>query len=264
MAERGGPRYKMVIMQWGPIPPSGGPNRERYLDHHGRSSLQVAADEYEEVLKLLGADAAMMPALDFDLVEQDEDARRAIQREKRAEWLKFVATIDQATLDAIEPHIKKSVSAAMDGLNYLEDHELRESAHAAIHRAAFVKRGLFGCPITYSADEEYWTDCPINISHLRMGVSAGLVSDFECSICGKLVEDCDHALEIDSANVKGLYRRGCAFIKLNNLDRAAADLKQAQELDPTNAGVKKELRALALQQKAAKEKEREMAARMFG
>ncbi|HBR88060.1 MAG: hypothetical protein CMH38_06955 [Microbacterium sp.] len=194
MAERGGPRYKMVIMQWGPIPPSGGPNRERYLDHHGRSSLQVAADEYEEVLKLLGADAAMMPALDFDLVEQDEDARRAIQREKRAEWLKFVATIDQATLDAIEPHIKKSVSAAMDGLNYLEDHELRESAHAAIHRAAFVKRGLFGCPITYSADEEYWTDCPINISHLRMGVSAGLVSDFECSICGKLVEDCDHAM----------------------------------------------------------------------
>ena len=78
------------------------------------------------------------------------------------------------------------------------------------------------------------------------------------------VEDCDHALKIDSANVKGLYRRGCAFLKLNNLDRAAADLKQAQELDPMNAGVKKELRTLALHQKAAKEKEREMAARMFG
>jgi peptidyl-prolyl isomerase D len=78
------------------------------------------------------------------------------------------------------------------------------------------------------------------------------------------VEDCDHALEIDSGNVKGLFRRGCAYLKLNNLEAAAADLRKAQELDPTNAGVKKELRALALQQKAAKEKEREMAARMFG
>ncbi|MCR2816488.1 hypothetical protein [Microbacterium jiangjiandongii] len=193
MAEPGGLRYKMLVMQWGPIPPSGGPNRERYLDHHGRRSLQIAADEYEEALRLLGPDATM-PALDFDLVEQDEDARRAIQRQKRAEWLQFESTIDQVTLNAIEPHIKRSVSAAMDALNYLEDHQLREKAHAAIHRAAFVKRGLFGCPITFGEDEEYWTDCPINISHLRMGVSAGLVSDFECSICGKLVEDCDHAM----------------------------------------------------------------------
>ena len=80
----------------------------------------------------------------------------------------------------------------------------------------------------------------------------------------RAVEDCNHALEIDSSNVKGLYRRGCAYLKLHNLDHAAADLKRAQELDPTNAGVKKELRALALQQKAVKDKEREMAARMFG
>lgn len=192
MSERGGLQYKMVIMQWGPIPPSGGPHRDRYLDHHGRTALQIAADEYEEVQRILGARAASMPSLDFDLVERDEDARRAIQRGKRAEWLDFQLAIDEATLDVIEPHIKKGVSSAMNALNYLEDHPLREEAHVAIHRAAFVRRGLFGCPITYGEDEKYWTDCPINISHLRMGVSAGLVSDFECSICGRLVEDCDH------------------------------------------------------------------------
>lgn len=85
------------------------------------------------------------------------------------------------------------MKAAMDALNYLEDHELREEAHAAIHRSAFVNRGLFGCPVVLR-DDEYWTDCPINISHLRVGVSAGLVSDFECSVCGELVEDCDHQM----------------------------------------------------------------------
>lgn len=194
MTEHKGLRYKMLIMQSGPIPPSGGPNRERYLDHHGLTSLQVAAGEYIEVLRLLGAGAESMPALNFDLVEMDDGARRAIQRQKRADWLEFHFSIDPDTLNAIEPHIKKSASAAMDALNYLEDHPLREDAHAAIHRAAFVKRGLYGCPITYGEDQEYWTDCPINISHLRMGVSAGLMSDFECSICGKLAEDCDHEM----------------------------------------------------------------------
>ncbi|GEB46823.1 hypothetical protein MTE01_27680 [Microbacterium testaceum] len=194
MTDRRGQQFKMLILQWGPIPPSGGPHRDRYLDHFGRASLQTAEDEYDEVMRLLGTDAAHIPALDFDLVENDDRARRATQRQKRAEWLAFQSTIHTKLLDEIEPHIRKSVSAAMDALNYLEDHPLREAAHGAIHRAAFVKRGLFGCPITYRDDGDYWTDCPINISHLRMGVSAGLVSDFECSICGKLVEDCDHEM----------------------------------------------------------------------
>jgi hypothetical protein len=151
----------------------------------------VAADEYAEVLAILGDRESMMPTLPTPLVERDEDVRRAVQREKRAEWIEFQADLEQATLDAIESHIKKSVSAAMDALNYLEDHELMEEAHEAIHRAAFVKRGLFGCPIVLR-DDEFWSDCPINLSHLRMGVSAGMVSDFECFICGELIEDCDH------------------------------------------------------------------------
>lgn len=206
-------------MQAGPIPPSGGPNRETYLDHHGRASLQIAASEYDEVLRHLGD--ATIPALDFDLVEEDDGVRRAVQRQKRAEWLDFQSTVDPGVLTAIEPHIKKSVSAAMDALNYLEDHPLREEAHIAIHRAAFAKRGLFGCPITYGEDEEYWTACPINISHLRIGVSAGLVSDFECSICAELVEDCDHVMgehypKVAKHDAEGICnicgKAGCAHI----------------------------------------------------
>jgi hypothetical protein len=193
MAGNRGGQFKMVVMQPGPIPPSGGPLRERYLDTHGRESLRVAADEYAEVLAILGEHVGSMPALPIPLVEADESVRRAVQREKRAEWIEFQTQIGSATLDAIESHVKKSVSAAMNALNFLEDHELMENAHDAVHRAAFVKRGLFGCPIVLR-DDEFWSDCPINLSHLRVGVSAGLVSDFECFICGELVEDCDHQM----------------------------------------------------------------------
>ena len=193
MAEGKGGQFRMLIMQAGPIPPSGGPLRDRYLDHHGRVALDVSAEEYAEAVALLGELAGRMPTLPKSLVEKDEDVRRAIQREKRGEWIELTAEVDQATVDAIEPHITKAVASAIEALNYLEDHELMEDAHTAIHRTAFLKRGLFGCPIVLRGDE-YWSECPVNLSHLRIGVSAGMVSDFECPICGELAEDCDHQM----------------------------------------------------------------------
>ena len=138
MAERRGGRFKMMIMQFGPIPPSGGPLRERYLDYHGQKALEVAASEYAEAVALLAARAASMPALDFALVESDGDVRRAIQRDKRARWIRFRAETDQSTLDALEPHIKASVKAAMDALNILEDHELSASGHANLPVGGYV------------------------------------------------------------------------------------------------------------------------------
>lgn len=185
--------FRMMLLEYGPIPPSGGPIRERFLDHHGRESLRDSSDAYAEVLSLLGDRADLMPTLPFPLTEKDDLARRRIQRQKSAEWMDYANRLDRSIIEAIEPHIKRAVSAAVAALNYLEDHPLREDAHRAIHRAAFVKRGLFGCPIVLR-DDEFWTDCPINLSHLRMGVSVGVVSDFECSICGCLVEDCDHQM----------------------------------------------------------------------
>jgi len=188
-----GPQFKAAIMQRGPVPPSGGPHRLRYLDVNGREALQTADDEYATVLDILGTKGSSMPVMHRPLVEDDDDVRRTIQRAKRWEWMEYLATIDQAALDEIEPHIRRSESSAVAALNFLEDHELAEAAHEAIHRAAVVRRGLYGCPIVLR-DGELWTDCSINLSHLRAGMSAGLVGDFECSICGRLVEGCEHQM----------------------------------------------------------------------
>ncbi|MFF1875670.1 hypothetical protein, partial [Kitasatospora herbaricolor] len=140
----------------------------------------------------LGPRAHNMPSSYRPLETDDEELRRAVQHQKRSEWDAFAETIDQPTRDALEPHIRRSEAASVAALNYLEDHPLAETAHEAIHRAAFVRRGLFGCPVVLRDDGEFWSDCSINMSHLRAGMSAELVSEFECSVCGRLVEDCDH------------------------------------------------------------------------
>ncbi|PUB20191.1 hypothetical protein C8K30_11716 [Promicromonospora sp. AC04] len=186
-------RFRGAIMEVGPIPPSGGPFRKRYLDRNGRESLRVAEEEYATVRELLGSRAASMPMVHAPLVGSSFEVRRAIQNKKRSAWNTFRNAIDSATRDEIEPHIRRSESAAVAALNYLEDHELADVAHNAIHRSAFIRRGLFGCPITLR-DDALWTECAFEMSHIRLGLSAGLLSEFECSVCGQPVEDCDHTM----------------------------------------------------------------------
>lgn len=45
-------------------------------------------------------------------------------------------------------------------------------------------------------------------------------------------------LEVDSRNVKALYRRAQAYIQLADLDLAELDIKKALEIDPDNRYVK--------------------------
>lgn len=48
------------------------------------------------------------------------------------------------------------------------------------------------------------------------------------------VKLCSKVLEIDSRNVKALYRRAQAYIQLADLDLAEFDIKKALEIDPDN------------------------------
>lgn len=186
--------FRARILTWGPVPPSGGPFRLRYLEANGREALRVSDAEYAAAMSILGDHRQFMPVLHTPHIELDEDVRRQIQRRKRSEWIEFASTIPESVLTEVEPHIRLAESSAVDALNHLEDHELAETSHTAIHRAAFVRRGLFGCPIVLRDDNSFWTACSVNMSHLRLGLSAGIVSDWECSICGRLVEDCDHIM----------------------------------------------------------------------
>lgn len=178
-------------MDLGPLPPAEGPNRQRYLDVNGRRELGVSDDAFAAAMSVMGAQADSIPAMPTPLVANDGKSRAAIRRRKHAEWVEFTSTLNPGLLKQVEPHIRQAEVSAVASLNFLEDHELAQIAHHAIHRAAFVRRGLFGCPIL-PRDDALWTDCAFKLSHVRIGLSAGLVSDYDCSICDRRLEDCDH------------------------------------------------------------------------
>mmetsp|Transcript_43936 Transcript_43936/g.71442 ORF Transcript_43936/g.71442 Transcript_43936/m.71442 type:complete len:206 (-) Transcript_43936:39-656(-) len=53
------------------------------------------------------------------------------------------------------------------------------------------------------------------------------------------VEACDKLLEIDPKNVKGLYRRACAYKAMNEPERCMQDLKKALQINPHDSSLKK-------------------------
>ncbi|RZC62049.1 hypothetical protein C5167_023825 [Papaver somniferum] len=55
---------------------------------------------------------------------------------------------------------------------------------------------------------------------------------------------CTKVLEIESRNVKALYRRAQAYINLVDFDLAELDIKKALEIDPNNRDVKMEYKVL--------------------
>jgi peptidylprolyl isomerase len=72
------------------------------------------------------------------------------------------------------------------------------------------------------------------------------------------------SLKVESNNVKGLFRRGCARRHLGLVEGAKADLMAAYNLDSANAAVRKELALLKSDIKEAKAKEKAAFGGLFG
>ena len=112
-------RFEATILEVGPLPPSDGPNRQRYLDVNGRRALTAAGDAFAAAMATMGARADSIPTMSTPLIEDDGKTRVAIQRKKHAEWIEFTSTLDPELLNQIEPHIRQAEVSAVTSLNFL-------------------------------------------------------------------------------------------------------------------------------------------------
>ncbi|EFJ51308.1 hypothetical protein VOLCADRAFT_103560 [Volvox carteri f. nagariensis] len=77
------------------------------------------------------------------------------------------------------------------------------------------------------------------------------------------LKHCSSVLEIDSQNVKALYRRAQAQMGLQDLFEAEQDLKKALDLEPNNADVLALMRKLKVAVREQNKKEASMYSKMF-
>ncbi|PIN09856.1 FKBP-type peptidyl-prolyl cis-trans isomerase [Handroanthus impetiginosus] len=74
---------------------------------------------------------------------------------------------------------------------------------------------------------------------------------------------CTKVLELESTNVKALYRRAQAYMNMADLDLAEFDIKKALEIDPDNRDVKLEYKALKEKIKEFNKKDAKFYGNMF-
>ncbi|CAN1130961.1 Peptidyl-prolyl cis-trans isomerase FKBP65 [Linum perenne] len=74
---------------------------------------------------------------------------------------------------------------------------------------------------------------------------------------------CTKVLEMDSMNVKALYRRAQAYIQTADLELAEFDIKKALEIDPENRDVKAEYRVLKEKKREYNKKDAKFYGNMF-
>ncbi|KAJ4966096.1 hypothetical protein NE237_017945 [Protea cynaroides] len=74
---------------------------------------------------------------------------------------------------------------------------------------------------------------------------------------------CTKVLDIESTNVKALYRRAQAYIQLADLELAELDIKMALEIDPNNRDVKLEYKVLKEKIKEYNKKDAKFYGNMF-
>lgn len=68
---------------------------------------------------------------------------------------------------------------------------------------------------------------------------------------------------MEENNIKALFRRGKAYLNLGDLDRAEADLKKANSLDPNDKMVQRELLILKKKDQQQTKKQQKFYANMF-
>lgn len=75
---------------------------------------------------------------------------------------------------------------------------------------------------------------------------------------------CDDVLDLDSENIKAMYRRGLCWEKLGELDTSMKDIKKALKMKPDDVDLKKSAERLERLTKKQKEGQKKVFSKMFG
>lgn len=169
--------------------------RASYLREHGEEYLATARAEYAKAIRTLhllrgrlGSEVPPFDALRLPGIPHELEAARL------DEWQRLSARVtaaEQSGIDCGRREAEAAVSAAMRAVWYLDELGLGAAAHFEVHRTAELLGGAFGCLLRRRGGC-LWDTCPITLSHIRFGLSAGFTARRMCSICSQDLSECEH------------------------------------------------------------------------
>lgn len=179
-------KQRVRLMSAGWAAPESGPFRDEYLRTNGNEFLAGAQSAVAAVVEILDGYKLPVVQLTGDEETDHEQLDAVVFR-----WLeireRYTAVIEEDLRELIEA----AVDNAVDALNFLEDTELRETAHNLVHTAAWLRFGFLGCKLSVQ-DGGVQSDCPVRRAHCRWGFSPEIKAKWACSICNERFDTCPH------------------------------------------------------------------------
>lgn len=118
-------------------------------------------------------------------VEKLADGRKQLQAAKD----RF---INEGDSEDVESDTRAALVAMRSAMNWLEDTDLFDEAHAELDAAGAYTRRTFGCWL-HREGAEYQQRCPVALAHNRVGLSPAFgIEESECTICGQDPATCTH------------------------------------------------------------------------
>lgn len=189
------------------------------LDCHGKKVDELSSKEKGLRFKMTLLE--MNRAAESDDLEQDE-------RIERAQHYK-----DAGTDLFREGNVAFAIKRYQRSLDYLSDIDKHGDIPPDVHSQQMTLHGQchFNLAACYLKEEKY----------------------------EEVVHHCTEGLAIDADNIKGLFRRGQAYVKLCQYEDAKKDLSKGMQLDPTNKAMANQFAIL----NGLIRKEKQMYQRMF-
>jgi len=152
-----------------------------------------------------------------------------------------------------EEKIKAAIKKKDEGNQLFKEGKYNEALQSYSNAIDYFKNS-FG----FSEDEKKRADevklpCFLNLAATQLRTK-------DYSDC---VLNCHKALDIDSNNVKALFRRGQAYSRLNDFDKAKSDFTEVIQLAPDNKEVRQELDILKKKIISYKQQEKQMFSNIF-
>lgn len=116
------------------------------------------------------------------ITEYRSSANRHLQSAKRL--------VGQAPA-AAEHEARAAIADATRAFWWAEGTELEETQHTLMHSIGHWTREHFECQLEFDGST-YRRTCPIDIAHIRAGLSVGFVARRICSICDADLSECPH------------------------------------------------------------------------
>ncbi len=94
--------------------------------------------------------------------------------------------------DRAEKEARKAIDSIVRAFWWAEGSEIEEAQHELMHRIGRWTRKTFNCYLGFDDKDGYYRRCPLDIAHIRVGMSIGFIADRLCSLCRNDLSECIH------------------------------------------------------------------------